>query len=208
MKSVLLCALRVMLLAVAAFSTGAFAQSVEFGMVKPGTYQIEPYHTQVVFSVSHFGFTNFSGIFAGASGTLQLNPAQLGESKLDLSIAVQSITTTVSILTQELKGEQWLDVAKFPTATFVSRKIVRTGSASARVTGDLTLHGVTRPEVLDVRLVGAGSNPLSKAYTVGFEATGTIRRGDFGIKMDLPAVGDDVALRIAGAFEAKKNSGG
>jgi polyisoprenoid-binding protein YceI len=204
MKSVLLIALRVTLVAVAAFSTGAFAQSAEFGTVKAGTYQIDPYHTQVVFSVSHFGFTNFSGIFAGASGTLQLNPAQPGESKLDLSITVDSIITTVSILTQELKGDQWLDAAKFPTATFVSRKIVRTGSTSARVTGDLTLHGVTKPEVLDVRLVGAGSNPLSKAYTVGFEATGTIKRGDFGIKTDLPAVGDEVTLRIAGAFEARK----
>ena len=203
MKSVRLSALRVMLLVVTAVCTGAFAQSAQFGTVKPGTYRIDPYHTQVVFSVSHFGFTNFSGIFAGASGTLQLHPTQLGASKLELSIAVDSITTTVPILTQELKGDQWLDVAKFPTATFVSKKVVRTGGASARVTGELTLHGVTRPEVLDVRLVGAGSNPLSKAYTVGFEATGTIRRGDFGIRTDLPAVGDAVSLRIAGAFEAR-----
>jgi polyisoprenoid-binding protein YceI len=191
-------------LAFAALATDAFAQSAEWTTVSAGTYQADPYHTQAVFSVSHFGFTPFYGIFAGTSGTLRLDPAQLSDSKLDLSLTVDSLITTVPILTQELKGDQWFDVAKFRTATFVSTKIVRTGDASARVTGDLTLHGVTKTEVFAVHLVGAGVNPLSKAYTVGFEATGTIKRGDFGIKTDLPAVGDDVTLRIAGAFEAKK----
>jgi polyisoprenoid-binding protein YceI len=203
MKSTLFVALRATLLACAAFSTGAFAQSVNFETMRAGTYQSDPYHTQVVFSLLHFGFTNFSGIFSGASGTLQLNPTQLADSKLDMSIPMQSLTTTVSVLTRELQGDQWFDVAKFPTATFVSRKIVRTGSASAQVTGDLTLHGVTKSEVFVMHLVGSGVNPLSKVYTVGFDASGTIRRGDFGIKIDLPAVGDEVTLRIAGAFEAR-----
>ncbi|HEY6454420.1 MAG TPA: YceI family protein [Steroidobacteraceae bacterium] len=203
MKSTLFVALRVTLLACAAFSTAAFAQSVKFETIRAGTYHADPYHTQVVFSILHFGFTDFSGIFAGASGTLQLNPTQLGDSKLDMSIGLESLTTTVSVLTRELKGAQWFDVAKFPAATFVSRKIVRTGSASAQVTGDLTLHGITKSEVFAVRLVGAGTNPLSKVYTVGFEASGKIRRGDFGVRTDLPAVGDDVTLRIAGAFEAR-----
>jgi polyisoprenoid-binding protein YceI len=204
MKSAVFVALRATLFVFAAFSTGAFAQSAKFETMRAGTYQADTYHTQVVFSILHFGFTNFSGIFAGASGTLQLNPTQLADSKLDMSIAMESLTTTVPVLTRELKGDQWFEVAKFPTATFVSTKIVRTGSASAQVTGDLTLHGVTKSEVFAVHLVGAGINPLSKVYTVGFEATGTIRRGDFGVKIDLPAVGDDVTLRMAGAFEARQ----
>ncbi len=204
MKSTLFGVLRATLLACAAFSTGAFAQPVNFATMRAGTYQADPYHTQVVFSLLHFGFTNFYGIFSGASGTLQLNPTQLADSKLDISIPTESLTTTVAVLTRELKGDQWFDVAKFPTATFVSRKIVRTGSASAEVTGDLTLHGVTKSEVFAMHLVGDGVNPLSKVYTVGFEASGTIKRGDFGIKIDLPAVGDDVTLRIAGAFEARQ----
>ena len=191
-------------LACALFSTAAFAQSANFETMKAGTYRADPAHTQVVFSVLHFGFTNFYGIFSGASGTLQLNPAQLADSKLDMSIPMESLTTTVSVLTRELKGEQWFDVTKFPTATFVSRKIVVTGSASAQITGDLTLHGVTKSEVFALHLVGTGVNPLSKVYTVGFEASGTIRRGDFGVKIDLPAVGDEVTLRIAGAFEARQ----
>jgi polyisoprenoid-binding protein YceI len=204
MKSTFFVALRATLVAVAAFGTGAFAQSAKFETMRAGTYQADPAHTQVVFSVLHFGFTNFYGIFSGASGTLQLNPTQLADSKLDISIPTESLTTTVSVLTRELKGDQWFDVAMFPAATFVSRKIVRTGSASAEVTGDLTLHGVTKSEVFAMHLVGDGLNPLSKAYTVGFEASGTIKRGDFGIKIDLPAVGDDVMLRIAGAFESRQ----
>jgi polyisoprenoid-binding protein YceI len=204
MKSPCFVVVQMAFLAFAVLATDAFAQSVAWTTVSAGTYQADPYHTQAVFSVSHFGFTPFYGIFAGTSGTLRLDPARLSDSKLDLSLTVDSLITTVPILTQELKGDQWFDVARFRTATFVSTKIVRTGDASARVTGDLTLHGVTKTEAFAVHLIGAGVNPLSKAYTVGFEATGTIKRGDFGITTDLPAVGDEITLRIAGAFEAKK----
>jgi|HubBroStandDraft_3_1064219.scaffolds.fasta_scaffold52886_2 polyisoprenoid-binding protein YceI len=169
--------------------------------VKSGAYKVEPYHTQVGFSVSHFGFTEFSGLFSGASGTLRLDPANLTDSKLDVSIPVQSVTTTVSKLDDELKGPQWLDSAQFPAATFTSTKITPTGRGGATIAGDLTLHGVTKPITLEAHLVGAGVNPLDKAVTVGFEATGTIKRSEFGVKTYVPLVGDDVRLTIAGAFE-------
>jgi polyisoprenoid-binding protein YceI len=170
------------------------------GSAKPGSYKVESYHTQVGFSISHFGFTNYSGLFSGATGSLQLDPAKLGTSKLDISIPVDSVTTTVSKLTDELKGDKWFDTTKFPKATFVSTQVVPTAEG-ATVTGNLTLHGVTKPVVLHVRFIGAGVNPIDKAYTVGFEATGTIKRSDFGVTTYLPAVGDEVQLSIAGAFE-------
>jgi polyisoprenoid-binding protein YceI len=170
------------------------------GTAKPGSYKVESYHTQVGFSISHFGFTNYSGLFSGATGSLQLDPAKLGTSKLDISIPVDSVTTTVSKLTDELKGDQWFDTAKFPKATFVSTQVVPTAEG-VTVTGNFTLHGITKPVVLHVRFIGAGVNPIDKAYTVGFEATGTIKRSDFGVKTYLPAVGDEVQLSIAGAFE-------
>jgi polyisoprenoid-binding protein YceI len=170
------------------------------GTAKPGSYKVESYHTQVGFSISHFGFTNYSGLFSGATGSLQLDPTKLGTSKLDISIPVDSVTTTVSKLTDELKGDQWFDTAKFPKATFVSTQVVPSAEG-ATVTGNLTLHGITKPVVLHVRFIGAGVNPIDKAYTVGFEATGTIKRSDFGVKTYLPAVGDEVQLSIAGAFE-------
>ena len=169
--------------------------------VKPGAYKVDPYHTQVTFSVSHFGFTEFSGFFSGASGTLRLDPAKPSDSKLNVSIPVQSVATTVSKLDDELKGPQWLDPAQFPAATFASTKITPTGRGAATITGNLTLHGVTRPITLEAHMVGTGVNPLTKAVTVGFEASGTIKRSEFGVKTYVPLVGDDVRLTIAGAFE-------
>lgn len=168
--------------------------------VKAGIYKVEPYHTQVSFSISHFGFTDFSGFFSGASGTLQLDPAAASASRLEVSIPVSSVLTTTPYLDDQLKKDQWFDVAKYPNATFTSTKVTPTGKDSATIAGNLTLHGVTKPVTLKARLVGSGNDPLDKAFNVGFEAVGTIKRGDFGIKQYLPLVGDNVTLRIAGAF--------
>jgi polyisoprenoid-binding protein YceI len=172
-----------------------------FSSIKAGSYRVESYHTQVIFAVSHFGFTNYAGLFSGATGSLQFDPAHPGAAKLDVTIPVQSIDTTVPKLTDELKGAQWFDTAKFPSATFTSTNVVIGESGDATITGNLTLHGITKRVVLQAHLIGAGVNPIDKAYTVGFEATATIKRSEFGVTMYVPAVGDDVRLTIAGAFE-------
>jgi len=185
------------------FVTNALAEqgAPTFSAVKAGTYKVETYHTQVGFSLLHFGFTNYAGLFSGATGTLQLDPAHLSEAKLDVTIPVDSIMTTVPKLTDGLKGPQWFDTARFPNATFVSTKIVPGARGDATITGNLTLHGVTKPVILHAHLIGAGANPLTKVYTAGFEATGTIKRSEFGVSAYVPIVGDDVQLTIAGAFE-------
>lgn len=172
--------------------------------VQAGIYKVESYHTQVSFSLSHFGFSHFSGFFSGASGTLQIDPAKLAAAKLDVTLPIQSVTTTVAKLDEELKGNQWFDAAQFPTATFTSTKVTPTGKGRATITGNLTLHGVTHPVTLTAHFVGAGLNPMNKAYTMGFDASGTIRRSDFGVKTYVPLVGDEVQLTIAGAFEKQK----
>ncbi|CUW47132.1 YceI family protein [Novacetimonas hansenii] len=166
-----------------------------------GTYDVEPGHTQVGFSVLHFGFTNYLGIFSNVSGTLILDPKNPTTSKLSVTIPVDSVQTTSSKLNDELKGTQWFDAAKFPNATFESTSIHVTGRNDALVAGNLTLHGVTKPETLKVHFIGAGINALDKKYTTGFEATGTLKRSDFGVKMYVPYVSDEVQLRINGAFE-------
>jgi polyisoprenoid-binding protein YceI len=188
------------LLSVFASLSPAHAAGSGLSTAKAGTYKVESYHTQVGFSISHFGFTNYSGLFSGATGSLQLDPAKLSAAKLEISIPVQSVTTTVQQLSDELKGDKWFDATKFPTATFTSTKVVPNADG-ATVTGNFTLHGVTKPVVLNVRFIGAGVNPIDKAYTVGFEATGTIKRSDFGVTTYVPVVGDEVQLTIAGAFE-------
>lgn len=191
------------LLAIASIPASAQAQPAKLESVKPGAYQVDPYHTQAVFSVSHLGFSNYSGIFSGVTGSLRLNPARLSESKIDISIPVNSVTTTANKLTEELKGDQWFNAAQFPAATFVSTKIVATGEGTADISGDFTLHGVTRPLLLSAHFIGAGINPMTKTYTVGFEASATIKRSDFDVKTYLPLIGDEVKLNIAAAFEMK-----
>ncbi len=189
------------LAAIAGMSASAAAPGPAFDSIKAGTYKVESYHTQVGFSLSHFGFTNYSGLFSSATGSLRLDPTHPDTSKLDVTIPVDSIITTVPKLTDELKGDKWFDVAKFPQATFTSTSVALTSGGEATITGNLTLHGVTKPVVLHAHLVGAGVNPLDKAYTVGFQASGTIKRSDFGVSLYAPALGDEVELSIAGAFE-------
>jgi polyisoprenoid-binding protein YceI len=174
--------------------------SADPASVKAGTYKVDPYHTQADFAISHFGFTNFHGIFSQASGTLVLDPAKPAAAKLQITIPIQSVDTTVAPLDTQLKGDQWFDVAKYPNATFTSTRIVLSGKDSAVIAGNLTLHGVTKAVTLKAHFIGAGVNPLDKTFNAGFEATGTIKRSDFGVSTYVPLVGDDVSLTIAGAF--------
>ncbi|WCS24101.1 YceI family protein [Methylobacterium sp. NMS14P] len=192
------------LLVAAPVATPALAQTPptrDPAQIQAGTYAVDPGHTQVGWRVSHMGFSNYAGGFSDVSGTLELQPKNPASAKLSVKIPVASVTTTSAKLTDELKGDQWLDAAKFPDMTFVSTKVAPEGKDRAKVTGNLTLHGVTKPVTLDVTLVGAGVNPLSKKVTVGFEATGTLKRSEFGVKTYVPLIGDELHLTIAGAFE-------
>ncbi|MCX5614206.1 YceI family protein [Bombella saccharophila] len=180
----------------------AFAQVVtDPAQVQAGYYKVEPLHTQVSFSVLHLGFTVYEGLFSGASGVLLLDPRQPESSSLTVSVPVASVQTTSSKLTEELKGKDWLGAEQFPKAEFVSVSVKRTSNGDALVSGNLTLHGITRPETLHVHFIGAGVNMLDKKYTVGFDATSTIKRSEFGIKTFVPYISDEVELKIAGAFE-------
>jgi polyisoprenoid-binding protein YceI len=172
--------------------------------VKAGDYRVEPYHTQVLFQVSHFGLSNFSGVVTGGSGSLKLDPAHPDNSKLEVSVNAATILTPVEKLTGELRGADWLDADKYPTATFVSNRVIQTGAGQATIDGDLTLHGVTRPVTLKATFVGAGVNPITKGYTVGFDGEGAIRRTEFGIKTYAPMIGDTVHLTIHAAFELRR----
>jgi polyisoprenoid-binding protein YceI len=183
----------------------AFAQAVtDPAKVEAGTYAIEPEHTRVRFDVSHFGFTKYDGEFRKVTGTLVLDPSKPDAAKVDIVIATNSVAVPNAKLKEELDGAQWLDAAKFPQITFKSTKVVSTGADTADVTGDFTLHGVTKPLTLKVKFNGAGANPVNKHYTSGFEATGSLKRTDFGVKTYAPMIGDTVDLDIDAAFEKSK----
>ncbi len=169
--------------------------------VEGGSYKVDPNHTQVMFSVSHMGFSTYTGTFSGADGELTLDPKTASASALKVSVPVKSVMTTSTKLDEELRSADWLDAGQFPDMTFVSTKVTPAGKGKAKVTGDLTIHGVTKPATLEVSFVGAGVNPLDKKYTVGFEAKGDVKRSDFGVKKYVPLIGDTLHLSIAGAFE-------
>ena len=184
-------------------AVSALAQPAEHdaAKVEPGRYAVEPAHTQVEFSVFHMGFTPYYGRLSDASGTLVLSPATPADSKLDVTIPADTISTTSSKLNDELKGDQWFDVQRYPQITFHSTSVEPSGDASATVVGDLTMHGVTRPVTLSVQFVGAGTNPLDSKYTVGFRATGQVSRSAFGVQTYVPLIGDAVEITLSGAFE-------
>jgi polyisoprenoid-binding protein YceI len=168
--------------------------------VKAGTYQVERTHTRVLFAVSHMGFTTWYGNFTGVTGTMTLDPKDLAATKFDIVIPANSVTTTNAKLDGELNSPQWFDTAKYPTIEFKSEKVVRTGHDTALVTGELTFHGVTKPETLKVTFNAAGTNPMTKQYTAGFNATGVLKRSDFNQSTYVPLIGDDVTLTISAAF--------
>jgi polyisoprenoid-binding protein YceI len=181
----------------------AAAQPVSPASVQAGTYAVEPSHARVLFAVDHMGTSTWYGDFTRASGTLKLDPKNPAASQLEVSVPTASVSTTNTVLDGELKAADWLDAAKYPAMTFRSTKVTVTGPGRATVAGELTLHGVTKPVVLDARFKGAGPNPMTKAYTVGFDATGKIKRSAFGVTKYVPLVGDDVELILSVPFVRK-----
>jgi polyisoprenoid-binding protein YceI len=179
----------------------AHAADTDPAKVPAGRYAVETNHTRVRFDLDHMGFSTWYGDFSQVTGAMELNPANLGATKLSVTAPTASVSTTNATLDGELKSADWFDAAQFPTVGFKATKVIRTGPATADITGDLTLHGVTRPVVLKAKFHGAGLNPMNKKYTVGFDATGSIKRSDFGVTKYVPLIGDEVDVTISAAFE-------
>lgn len=161
----------------------------------PETYVLDPMHTAVEFHISHFGFSNPSGKFMSIQGTVVLDQQQPAESKVNVTIPIANLDTDIAKLDEHVKGKDFLDAATYPTATYVSERVDITGKDTAVVHGNLTLHGVTKPVALNVKLNKLGKNMMEK-QTAGFTATASINRSDFGITRYLPGLGDEVKIDI------------
>lgn len=169
--------------------------------VTGGTYAVEPTHTQIVFAYDHMGFTNNMGVIAQPTGTLTLDKANPAKSKVSIDIPVANLKTGIPALDTHLMKPEFFDSAKFANATFVSTSVKPDGATGADITGNLTIKGITKPVTLDAEFYGAGANPMNKKENIGFVATGTIKRSDFGMGMAVPVVGDTVELKIIAAFQ-------
>lgn len=163
-----------------------------------GTYNLDPDHTQVVFEIRHMGISTFYGRFGKISGWLNFNQAAPETGALNVQIDMHVIETHVPELDSTLSNSAF-QADKFPTASFVSTKIAKTGANTGVVTGNLTIAGVTKPVSLNVTFNGGqGSGEPMQPYRLGFDATATIKRSDFELTHMFWSgfVGDDVQLLI------------
>jgi polyisoprenoid-binding protein YceI len=175
-------------------------QTIEPDRLEGGAYRLDPDHVALLWKVSHLGFSRFVGRFDRVDATLDFDPAAPVASRLEVIIETASVDSHIPALDDALRGSDWLDATAYPQATYRSTTIEVTGADTGRITGDLTLRGVTRPVTLAVTFNGGADNLLTGRYTLGFAATGTVRRSEFGITNLVPAIGDEVELEIHAEF--------
>ena len=199
--------MKVPLVLAAAFAAAPLAAHAEATLepdpIPAGTYVIDSKETQLRYATMHMGFTQFWGVFPDAVGTLTIDPRNLSAAKLSVKAPVSHLETTNRELNGELLSDEFFSEAKFRSISFVSTGVTRTGPRSAKVAGDLTIRGVTKPVVFDVTFNGAGPNAFSKVTTLGFKASGMVKRSDFGLGKYVPIVSDETEISISAAFELK-----
>jgi len=184
-------------LALLLFTLPAAAAGTE---AKPANYIYDPVHTQIEFRVDHLGFSHPSGRFLKFTGGFTFDPASAESSEVHITIDPASVDMGSVDWQRALTGSEFLDVAKYKDITFKSTKILRTGDKTGKMTGDITIHGVTRPITLDVTYNKSGTHPYNKNYLAGFSATASLKRSDFGMTFGLPGIGDvvDISLQVEG----------
>lgn len=162
----------------------------------PVTYKLDPGHTMVLFSWNHFGYSNPTADFGLGEGTVVFDEQHPAQSSVEVTLPLAGLDTHVPALDKHLKEADFFDADKYPTVTFKSTKVQPLGGHKFKVTGDLTVHGVTKPVVLAATLNKVGPHPMTKAQAIGFDATASIKRSDFGIGAYVPNVSDEISIRI------------
>ncbi len=175
--------------------------------VPAGTYALDKAHASLTWRVNHLGFSMYTARFTDFDATIELDPKQPTRSSVNVTINPMSVRTDFpapeKIDFDRKIGEEILKGKEHPEIRFRSTRLEATGATTGRMTGDLTFLGVTKPVTLDVRLNGAGPNPFNRAPTIGFSATGTVKRSEFGSTAYAPGIGDDVQLVIEAEFQKK-----
>jgi polyisoprenoid-binding protein YceI len=187
--------MRATILALALTGTAATAWAAE------ESYTFDPYHTYPNFKVSHLGFSTMYGQFTRTTGKMTLDPGKSGS--VEITIDASSIDTGMQdkgpmprSRDDHLRSNDFLNVVEFPEITYKSTRVIFDGDEKATIEGDLTLLGVTKPVTLEVDRIKCGTHPFNKKEMCGFNATGTLKRSDFGMTYGLPAIGDELTLMI------------
>jgi polyisoprenoid-binding protein YceI len=169
----------------------------------PGSYQVDKQHLSVLFKLNHMGMSTFVGRFNDIDAQLEFDPAHIENAKLSAVINIASIDVNNADLAETLRGSSWFEADKYPQALFNTVSVEKVDETRARFKGNLTLHGVTAPVVLDVMFNGGGDNMLTGRYTIGFSATTHFQRSQFGIDYLIPAVGDDINVEVFAEFQKR-----
>ena len=162
----------------------------------PVTYKLDPGHTMVLFSWNHFGYSNPTADLGLGEGTLVFDEQHPANSSVEVPLPLARLDTHVPALDEHLKKPDFLNADQYPVVTFKSTEVQPLGGNKFKVTGNLTVHGVTRPVVLDATLNKVGPHPMTKAPSIGFDATASIKRSDFGVGAYVPNVSDELTIRI------------
>ncbi|HJV43849.1 YceI family protein [Caulobacter sp.] len=202
-------ALAAALLTAPAALAGPGVSSTKPADLPAGHYVLDRTHASVVGRITHMGFSHYQFRFTKVEASFDYDPKAPQDAKIKVAIDPASIDTATGAdefglkFNKELAGDGWLEASKFPTATFVSTKVEPGAGQAGKVYGDLTLHGVTKPVVLDVTFNGVGSSFVPGSVKTGFSAVTQIKRSDFGVSKYVPLIADEVTLNIEVEFDKK-----
>lgn len=196
MRRLFLTATALSLLSTAAFAQEAPAFSQDISKAPAGEYVLEKAHASIVFKVTHMGLSHYTMRFNDFDATVKLDPEHPENSKLDVTIRPGSFDSHDEKLLAHVLTKDFFHVEQYPTITFTSSKIEKTGDHTGKIYGNLTLLGKTNPVVLDTTFNNGGMHPFFKKYALGFSAQTTIKRSDFGMAYGVPMVSDNVETAI------------
>ncbi len=160
------------------------------------TYKVDPVHTTAIFRIKHLGVTYFYGRFNETTGSFTLNTENPSDMSFDVQIKTESVDTNATGRNNHLKSPDFFNAKQFPTISFKSKSVQSSGENMYTVSGDLTLHGVTKPLAVQMEFVGQGDNGAPSGYRAGFDVTFTIKRSDFGMDYMQGMLGDEVTIMV------------
>ena len=174
--------------------------STEATALKEGDYRLDRDHAALLFKVGHLGFSNYVGRFNEFDVSLDFDESDPEAARVDAVIDMTSLDVANEKFAETLKGPNWFDAEQFPEAVFKSTSIEVTGENTGTLTGDFTMHGVTKPITMDVVFNGGGFDRLRGAHVLGLSATTKVKRSEFGVSRFRPLVGDTVTIEIEAEF--------
>jgi polyisoprenoid-binding protein YceI len=168
--------------------------------LRSGEYQLDPRHAALLFKVDHMGFSKFVGRFKDFNATLDFRADDIAASRLEAVINMASVDVNDEELEDTLRSADWFDTQQFPQALFRTLAVENIDGNTADFAGELTFLGITRPVTIRIRFNGGATNLLTYKYTIGFAASSTFKRSDFGLDKYIPMVGDEIEIEVHAEF--------